>query len=96
MPEGSGITEGRAVLKRGKLIKVWARFANDRIDDIRITGDFFLYPEDRIEELENALREHGIEEVEEIAREILEEAEVIGIDPESIAEAVREAWKGRS
>jgi len=39
----------------GKLIKISLVEDNGQIQDIKITGDFFLHPEDSIEDLERAL-----------------------------------------
>lgn len=48
---------GRAEYKvqGGKLIRVQLSVQADRISHIKITGDFFMHPEEFIEELENAL-----------------------------------------
>ena len=48
---------GNAVYKvpGGKLIKISLVEDNGRIQDLKITGDFFLHPEDFIESLERAL-----------------------------------------
>ncbi len=37
------------------MVKVAVRSTNDKIDDVRITGDFFSHPEGVIEELERKL-----------------------------------------
>lgn len=36
----------------GKLLKIFLEDADSRIASIKITGDFFLYPEENIEKLE--------------------------------------------
>ena len=38
-------------VKGGKLIKVQLAKKEDRIEGIKITGDFFLHPEELIEQL---------------------------------------------
>jgi hypothetical protein len=45
----------KGVYKATKLIKVSMEVDNGIIKSIRITGDFFMYPEDAIKGLENAL-----------------------------------------
>jgi hypothetical protein len=40
----------------GKLIKVFASIKNGFIEEIKITGDFFLHPEESIEILEEKLK----------------------------------------
>jgi lipoate-protein ligase A len=48
---------GRAEYKvqGGKLIRVQLDVQADRISHVKITGDFFMHPEELIEELEKAL-----------------------------------------
>ena len=95
MQRESGYTEGRADFKAGKLIRIRAKFKDDKIEDIKITGDFYIYPEDTIELVEKKLKGIRIEDVEKIINEILKDAEYIGIDSKSLSMAVREAWMNR-
>jgi len=48
--------EGKSILKvpGGKLLKIFLDY-NSKINKIKITGDFFLYPEESLEELEKEL-----------------------------------------
>ncbi len=48
--------EGKSVLKvpGGKLLKIFLDY-DDKINKIKITGDFFLYPEESLEVLEKEL-----------------------------------------
>ncbi len=48
----------RSVYKipNGKLLKISLDDADEKIVSLKITGDFFLYPEENIEALEKALR----------------------------------------
>ncbi len=95
MQQKSGYTEGRTDFKAGKLIRIRAKFRDDKIEEIRITGDFYIYPEDFIELLEEKLKGAKIEDVDKIINEVLEGAEYIGIDAKSLSMAVREAWMNR-
>ena len=45
----------KGVYKAAKLIKVKLNIENRKIKDIRITGDFFMYPEDAIKEWINKI-----------------------------------------
>ena len=49
---------GKCTLKvpNGKMLKVRVKFEKERIESIRITGDFFIHPEDSIEDLETAFK----------------------------------------
>ncbi len=46
----------------GKLVKVQLCSENGKIDEVKITGDFFLHPEELIEELEKTLEGSEINE----------------------------------
>ncbi len=92
----SGTSRGKAAVKSGKLIKVDAIFRGDVIESIKITGDFFLHPESRIEEIEERLRGRRVDEVKDIVTEMLGDAEYIGLSVEALTEAVIQAWKMRS
>jgi hypothetical protein len=50
------MAQGETVYKvpGGKLIRIWVDF-DGKINSIRITGDFFVYPETWIEQLEKEL-----------------------------------------
>ncbi len=96
MPHGNGISEGKFILKKGKLIKVHAVFEDSTIKRIKITGDFFIYPEEIIENLEKALENTSVDEAYSKIRESMQKCEYIGIDPDSLYEAVKNAWMKRS
>jgi lipoate-protein ligase A len=52
---------GRCTYKvpNGKLLKVTVEHEGDRIEKVHIRGDFFIHPEESLDELETALK--GIE-----------------------------------
>ncbi len=52
----------------GKLIKVKLSLKDDRIDEVIITGDFFLHPEYCIGEIESALTGSKMDSSELLAR----------------------------
>ena len=78
----------------GKLIKIFLDYNSESntIDSIQISGDFFAYPEDSIHKLEEKLKGKKMEknEIFEVINSFAEknQIEFIGIDPESITEAV--------
>ena len=43
-------------IKNGKLIRCKMEYDGEKIKKIQITGDFFMHPEESIEELENAVK----------------------------------------
>ena len=63
------------------------------IKRIKITGDFFIFPEDSIESLENALVGIGTDEEEllKVVKDFYENIEAHGIGPEDIVKAIKKA-----
>ena len=90
-----GISEGRAIIKEGKLIRVKAKFEDDRIKSVRITGDFFLHPEEAIEKIEKSLIGVKIGEIRQKLEDVMKNMEYAGISPQSLAKAIEEAWMRR-
>ena len=80
----------------GKLIAVDFEVEDGRLRDVRVTGDFFLYPEDALADLTGALDGLSIDLAEsEIAEQVRaampRDAELLGSSPEAIGAAIRRA-----
>lgn len=60
------------------------------ISSIRITGDFFLYPEDSLEDIEKQLKGTRLEKtkLKEKIKDCLNNSEAFGFDSESMSEAI--------
>jgi len=69
----------RGVYKSAKLVRVALDIEGDRIKSIRITGDFFMYPEEAIRRLEKCLVGAKLDEQEllRLVREFFEREKVI-------------------
>lgn len=85
-------------VKEGKLVKVEVEC--DRfIKKIKITGDFFLHPEDVLETIEKSIlglgKDAGTEAIASRIHEVVEanDVQMIGLSPESLALVIREALK---
>ncbi|MFH1409593.1 MAG: lipoate protein ligase C-terminal domain-containing protein [Nanoarchaeota archaeon] len=80
----------------GKLLRVDVE-AKDSLDSVKITGDFFLHPEDTIEEMEEALLGEPVplekRKLVDKLNHILDknEAKLIGISTEHIIDTLEEA-----
>lgn len=76
----------------GKLLKIFLETENDKIADLKITGDFFLYPEEKITLLEDALKNEPLDaETLKLKLENLiqhENLELFGLDAESIVTTI--------
>jgi lipoate-protein ligase A len=81
---------------QGKLIRVDYTLENGKISRIKITGDFFLYPEESIEELENRLKGLKIEELEleRVIQDFFKKGYVlIGAEPKDFVTVILKALK---
>lgn len=81
----------------GKLIRIKFSMKGDKISDIIITGDFFLYPEDGIEKLERRLSgtKPDLKALQKIIINFFgEEYSLIGAKPDDIIRAILLAKKG--
>jgi lipoate-protein ligase A len=89
------VLRGEHKVQGGKLIRVLLEEEGGRIARIRITGDFFLHPEDSIFELEKALEGSELEEapllnrIREVYRRMGTSS--VGAAPEDFARAILEA-----
>lgn len=73
----------------GKLLKIFVQ-ADEVIQDIKITGDFFIYPEDSIEFIESALKGAPMEEaaLTKITAKATKDVELFGLDVDSIVHTI--------
>jgi len=85
---------GRAEYKveGGKLIKVQLSRKGNLIEAIKITGDFFLHPEELIEDLELKLAGHPLDEkaLIRLMKTLVEKkkATLLGASPEDFAKCI--------
>lgn len=85
-------------VKGGKLIKVTLDVEGDVIKNAKIYGDFFLYPEDVIEHIEQSLKGARLgSELEQRLAEAVKSsgAQLLGFSVDDIAAAVRLAFQSR-
>jgi len=80
------------VYKSEKLIKVSLTYCeeNKLIHSIKITGDFFLYPEEALDQLESSLIETKLDKytLKETIEKALEQVDAFGFDPYSLTDAI--------
>lgn len=83
----------RVKVPGGKMVSVKAEYS-DRIEKIEVLGDFFLHPEDAINDIQESLLGAGTKEtMEALSKRICDaiqkrHAELIGATPDAIARAV--------
>ncbi len=88
---------GKSVYKipEGKLVKISLDFKEEKINFVRITGDFFLHPENGLELIEQELKGTELEK-ESIIQSIQKTVEknsldLFGLNPKGIADAILKA-----
>lgn len=89
MPKAEHKVEG------GKLIKVQLSEKNGKISKVKIMGDFFMHPEELIEELEKSLIGCTLNEPEitKTIKNFIEKNNVtlLGVSPEDFAKCIMKA-----
>ena len=82
-------------VKEGKLVKVDLEY-DEVITGVKITGDFFMHPEETLEEIEKGLlglkRDATDQTIAHRIREIMEvhDTQMVGLGPESLAKIIKE------
>jgi lipoate---protein ligase len=83
------------IYKTEKLIKILLKYEDDKegnriISSVRITGDFFLYPEESLENLEVQLKGTRLDK-DNLKKKIdkcLNNSEAFGFDSKSLSDAI--------
>lgn len=88
--------QSRSIYKvpNGKLLKIFLQYDEKRnlIEEINIMGDFFAYPEEAVEMMENKLkntlleREHLLKKISSIIKE--HNIQFIGLDAEGLTQGI--------
>ena len=79
------------IYKSKKLIKISLEYTDNKIiSSIRITGDFFLYPEETLDQIEARLIGTKIDRksIKETIENCLSHSEAFGFDSESLTDAI--------
>lgn len=74
----------------GKLIRIRAKVVGGKLASVKITGDFFLHPEEGITKLEKALMGGKLEKftLHKTVEKALDGCEVIGFSADDMVEAL--------
>ncbi len=92
------IVQSKQKVREGKLVKAEIEYEG-AIKRVKITGDFFLHPEETLEKIEQSMiglkKDANMESMVLNIRRIAEahDAVMIGISPESLALVIKEALK---
>lgn len=80
-------------VKGGKLIRAQVHFNGDTIRFIKITGDFFMYPEDAIMRIERGLVGKKLESIESVIQKLFSNIECIGFSYSDLHDIIMEAYR---
>ena len=82
-------------IPNGKLVRIDVQFGGGKIGSIKITGDFFMHPEDALVEIERRMVGLDATNPRQKIAEIfsLANAEIIGFSADDISDMVREAYE---
>ncbi|MEA1993343.1 MAG: lipoate protein ligase C-terminal domain-containing protein [Euryarchaeota archaeon] len=81
---------------KGGLIKLELTVENARMENIKITGDFFIYPEDALFNLERRLKGKTEDEAIKLAEEFLNNVEAPGIELKDFKTVFKKAFEGNN
>ncbi len=82
----------RIVVRREKTLELEALVENGRLRDVVITGDFFAYPPEAVEELEEELRGCRLEEALHKLSLFKDKVTLVGIDFDAIEKALKKVF----
>lgn len=74
----------------GKLVVVDTVLQDDHVIELEISGDFFAYPEEAVEELENDLKGLRISDIEKVIFEKASRITFIGLETADLIKALHE------
>ncbi|MBW2988051.1 hypothetical protein KY318_00950 [Candidatus Woesearchaeota archaeon] len=77
-------------VEHGKLLRISVEFQGDRITQIRITGDFFVHPEESLFEIERLLIGKRVNEIKPVLRYFVRTkgVQLVGFSVEDLVEAL--------
>ncbi len=83
---------GTAELKveGGKLVEAKVKISEGKISEILITGDFYMHPEEKIEELEKSLLGTSIEKLNDNVYKFFKKKSItlVGVRPKDFAKVI--------
>jgi len=82
-------------IPNGKLVRIEVDFTDNRISHIKITGDFFVHPEDALLTLEKKLEGSNVEGIKETVKMLFAtlNAEIIGFSHDDLSSIILECYR---
>ena len=80
----------KAIYKAAKgVIKIDLSLSDGKISEIKIAGDFFIHPEDKLWSLEESLKGKALSEVDKIIADFFKTVESPGVTAEDFIKAIK-------
>jgi lipoate-protein ligase A len=73
----------------GKTLKIDISIRDNIVEDIIISGDFFAYPEEMVDELESAIRGHKLSDIIDIVESYRDRIVFLGVSIDDIINVLR-------
>lgn len=80
----------------GKLVQIEVKYNENEILDVKLSGDFFIYPESEASTIEKSLENQPVDRTVEEFKEIINtkldsKTELLGFNTETVSQLVKEA-----
>jgi lipoate-protein ligase A len=89
---------GTAELKvpGGKLVEAKVKISEEKIREIRLSGDFYMHPEEEIEALEKVLLGIPVEKVSDTVSKFFKKKRItlVGVEPKDFVKVILMAAQG--
>lgn len=91
----NGFLKGEIKIAGGKFIKCLLRQKDGIITKVTFSGDFFMHPEEKIEELEQSLQNVrlNVGDVQKIVHAAFSDTELIGVSPDDFVTLLFKAYE---
>ena len=82
-------------IPNGKLIRIKIELSNDKINYFKLSGDFFIYPEEKIIEIENSIIGKSRNEYSKSLNETItrNNIQLVGLKEEDITNIINNAFE---
>jgi len=77
-------------IKGGKMIKVEVKVIDDRVEDVIISGDFFAYPAEAIEDMEKDMKGLSLVKLPEIVENYRSKVKLVGVTLDDLKTLIEE------
>jgi hypothetical protein len=87
--------EKQIKVPNGKLLIIKAEIEDNKLVNVKIQGDFFFYPEDKLNLFEDAVLMTSIENLKEVLDDIVQNnnLKLVGLTTDAVCQLVKEIFE---